>query len=115
MSVVPDHFIVLESNDTDSLICRIEIVHKKCVTVFGRVADDHERWGGEMEDLVKTINPDVTTHLDDITRKHFHPNGSPKKTGYKYFHHCHIPWDRYAETLDKLERWMPNSFHLAQV
>jgi hypothetical protein len=111
---IPKAYTVLESTEEDALICRIEIVPKQCVTIFGRVRDSEDKWRTEMDALIATINPEVTAHFDELTRRRFHPKGSPKKTGYKYFHHCHIPWSEAGDTLPKLEQWMPKRFKLVK-
>lgn len=94
-----------KSKDKDNLICQIE-VNDHCVTVFGRVNDDPKRWSGPMQDLIKAVNPEVKCHFSDEERAKFHPKGSPKKTGYKYFHHVHSKHS-LNETLERVKSWLP--------
>lgn len=94
-----------KSEDKDSLICQIEI-NDKCVTVYGRVNDNHSHWAPEMQKLIDAISPKVGCHRSDEERATFHPKGSPKKIGYKYFHHVHSDFD-LEETLNKVKPWLP--------
>jgi len=80
---------ILEDTDDDSLICRVEKTDK-CITLYGRANDDYSRWAPIMHEMVKSAKPQSTAHYSDEERMLFHPNGSPKKRGYKYFHHVHI-------------------------
>lgn len=98
--------MIKDYNDPNSLICRIEVVEGQCVTIFGRVNDDPKRWSEEMQKLIKAVSPNTTCHRSDEERARFHPNGSPKKTGYKYFHHVHSDFD-LEETLKRAANWLP--------
>lgn len=93
------------SSDKNSLICEIE-VNDQCVTLFGRVRDDNDKFAPQMQDLIKAIDPDTEAHFEQEERDRFHPEGSPKKVGKYYFHHVHSKHD-LKETLRRADPWMP--------
>lgn len=99
-----------KSEDINSLICQVE-VNDHCVTLYGRVKDNPEKWAGPMQELIKAVSPNTTCHRSDEERARFHPKGSPKKVGYKYFHHVHSDFD-LKETLARARPWMPKDLEI---
>ena len=98
-----------ESTDQESLVVRIEQT-KDVVTIYGRVNDDYVRWADEMQQLIKAIKPDTTAHFSDEARKKYHPNGSAKGRGYKYFHHVHSTHS-LKDTVELIKPWMPKGMY----
>lgn len=107
---------LLISTDDESLICAVEVVPNKCVTLFGRVNENPKYYSQAMQDLVKAIDPEQISHTDE-DRDSFHPFGSPKKSGVKNFHHVHSMHD-ITETIARSNKWLPEdlkSFLLSYV
>jgi hypothetical protein len=55
-----------------------------------------------MQDLIKTVKPDTTAHFSDKERAMYHPNGSAKGRGYRYFHHVHVPGQVTPELIEAI-------------
>ena len=90
----------------DTLICRVEIVPDRCVTIFGRVVDDNVRYAPEMQRLLDKVRPGGSAHFSQEDRDLYHPNGGPKKNKERYHHHVHVLGGLTEELIKKMSPWL---------
>lgn len=105
----------IEHHSEDHVINKVEVVevtpNALVFTYFGRNIEGGI-WPEEMQKVISLIKSDTTAHFSDEERAEFHPNGSPKKNGVRYFHHVHHSGDpkTLLTKLDELVRlqFVPN-------
>ena len=103
--------MIFHCGDRDYLVCKVEVIPHVCVTLYGRVRDSSSTWAVKMQDLIRRVRPETKAHFSDKERDKYHPQGSPKKTGYWYFHHVHIPGELCSELVEDIQEFLSPRLH----